>query len=70
MRLFYDFFTADDSAYFFDELFDALPWKQRSDVKNGETYLQPRLTAWFGDHGYKYSGVVHQPQPNVIIVLK
>ena len=65
VRLFNDFFNSSDSKYFYEELFNKLPWKQRSDVKNGESYLQPRLTAWYGDHGYKYSGVIHKADPNV-----
>lgn len=43
----------------FDELYHGLAWRQRSDFKNGEKYLQPRLTAWYGDHPYSYSGVTH-----------
>lgn len=41
----------------FDQLFEECPWRQRSDSYNGEQYLQPRLTAWFGDLPYSYSGV-------------
>lgn len=44
----------------YDELYHGLPWRQRSDMKNGEKYLQPRLTAWYGDHPYSYSGITHE----------
>lgn len=33
-----------------------LPWRQGYDKKNGVSYNQPRLTAWFGDLPYSYSG--------------
>ena len=49
----------------FHDLNAELPWRQRSDVKNGEEYLQPRLTAWFGEHPYSYSGVTHESRTEV-----
>lgn len=61
LRFFPDFIERKQADAIFEDLFHELPWRQRSDVKNGESYLQPRLTAWYGDHGYKYSGVKHEP---------
>lgn len=60
LRLFPAFLDPKEADWMFTELHHELPWRQRSDVKNGEEYLQPRLTAWFGDHSYSYSGVTHE----------
>jgi alkylated DNA repair dioxygenase AlkB len=35
---------------------DELPWEQREIVLFGRRILQPRLIAWAGDVGYRYSG--------------
>ncbi|XP_045198242.2 alpha-ketoglutarate-dependent dioxygenase alkB homolog 3-like [Mercenaria mercenaria] len=59
LRFFPDFLDPKNADQMYEELFHGLPWRQRSDVKNGEKYLQPRLTAWYGDHPYRYSGVTH-----------
>ena len=42
---------------------DEIPWKQKTgcDKVTGEDYLQARLTAWFGEHTYSYSGITQQP---------
>ena len=60
LRFFPVFFDPKEAEWMFKELHDELPWRQRSDVKNGEEYLQPRLTAWFGEHPYSYAGVTHE----------
>ena len=60
IRLFPGFIGSEECEQVYEDLFSELPWRQRSDVKNGETYLQPRFTAWFGDHPYSYSGVRHE----------
>ena len=44
----------------FEQLFHNVPWRQRSVIIKGESYLMPRLTAWFGDQPYSYSGVTHE----------
>lgn len=60
LRFFPAFFDPKEADWMFTELHQEIPWRQRSDVKNGEEYLQPRLTAWFGDYPYSYSGVTHE----------
>ena len=35
---------------------DEPPWEQREIVLFGRRILQPRLIAWAGDVGYRYSG--------------
>lgn len=60
LRFFPEFLDLEKANAIFDDLYHGLPWKQRSDVKHGEMYLQPRLTAWYGEHPYSYSGVRHE----------
>src|SRR5215468_4424301 len=42
---------------------DDLPWEQREIVLFGRRILQPRLIAWAGDVGYRYSGQTLEPRP-------
>ena len=63
VKLFHNFLDDDWSNRLFDELNEHVPWEQKSDVKNGVRYLQPRVVAWYGDMGYSYSGVNHPPRP-------
>lgn len=65
LRFFPNFAAPKEADVMFDILFHELPWRQRSDVKNGEKYLQPRLTAWYGDFPYSYSGVTHEAHTDV-----
>lgn len=47
------------------ELIAAVPWREEAIVLRGTHYIQPRLIAWYGDPGarYTYSGVMHVPLP-------
>jgi alkylated DNA repair dioxygenase AlkB len=38
-------------------------WRAESVTLWGKSMLQPRLTAWHGDVGYRYSGLTLAPQP-------
>jgi alkylated DNA repair dioxygenase AlkB len=40
-----------------------LTWEQREIVLFGRRILQPRLIAWAGDLGYRYSGQTLEPRP-------
>ena len=44
-------------------LINEVPWKAEQIVMWGKTFLQPRLTAWYGDSGksYTYSGIHLNP---------
>jgi alkylated DNA repair dioxygenase AlkB len=42
---------------------DELAWEQRVIVLFGRRVLQPRLIAWAGDLGYRYSGQTLEPRP-------
>ena len=39
------------------------PWRADTVVVYGKRYLQPRLTAWYGEASYTYSGLTLQPLP-------
>ena len=53
-------------------LIDDTPWRQESVVVWGKTYLQPRLTAWYGDPDsyYTYSGITLTPIPWTDLLLE
>ncbi|QJD99945.1 alpha-ketoglutarate-dependent dioxygenase AlkB [Massilia forsythiae] len=38
-------------------------WRADTIVVYGKRYLQPRLTAWYGEAAYTYSGLTLQPAP-------
>ncbi|KAK6172777.1 hypothetical protein SNE40_016370 [Patella caerulea] len=61
LRFFPDFLQREEADGYFAELYESLPWKQTTSVKNGISYIQPRLTAWIGDLPYTYSGITHHP---------
>jgi alkylated DNA repair dioxygenase AlkB len=42
---------------------DELDWEQREIVLFGRRIVQPRLIAWAGDLGYRYSGQTLEPRP-------
>ncbi len=42
-------------------LTDGVDWHQEQASLFGRKIPLPRLTAWYGDHGYRYSGIDHQP---------
>jgi alkylated DNA repair dioxygenase AlkB len=46
-------------------------WRQDTIVVWGKTYQQPRLVAWYGDHGsdYTYSGIRLSPTPWTELLL-
>jgi len=51
--------TADVLA----QLIRDTPWRADTIVVYGKRYLQPRLTAWYGEASYTYSGLTLQPMP-------
>lgn len=44
-----------------DALVDELEWREESVTLFGRTMAVPRLTAWYGDWAYSYSGITHIP---------
>ena len=46
------------------------PWREESVVVYGKRHLQPRLTAWYGDTSYTYSGLRLEPLPWTALLLE
>ena len=55
--------SADEADEALAALRDELTWEQREIVLFGRPILQPRLIAWAGDLGYRYSGQTLEPRP-------
>jgi len=51
-----------------DELRGAIEWAQRSVRVFGKVHPQPRLTRWYGEAPYKYSGLMWEPSQMPAIV--
>ena len=51
-----------DSDSLFKELYNDIPWEQRSIHIAGVERQQPRLISWHGDHAYTYSGLRLAPK--------
>lgn len=60
IQLLHNFIEQSECDWIFEQLSNEVPWKQQPVTKAGLTYLQPRLTAWFGEHPYAYSGISHE----------
>lgn len=58
-------FTPAEADELFADLRDGIGWRQEEVVIFGRARLVPRLVAWHGDPGarYTYSGVAHEPLP-------
>ena len=52
-----------DYAQLLAQLIADSAWRQDEVTLFGKTYLQPRLSAWYGDQAYSYSGLQLQPRP-------
>jgi len=53
-------------------LIDETPWRQESVIVWGKRHMQPRLIAWYGDAGrrYSYSGIDLSPLPWTHLLLR
>ena len=56
-------FGASESAEHLDALVRELRWEEQRFAIYGREMAMPRLIAMYGPAGYRYSGVVHPPQP-------
>lgn len=54
---------AEEADEILSALRDELAWEQREIVLFGRKILQPRLIAWAGELGYRYSGQTLEPRP-------
>ena len=54
-----------DGVTVLDQLIAEVPWRQENILVWGKMYRQPRLVAWYGDEGskYTYSGITLNPIP-------
>ena len=57
------------NAAIFERLLRETPWREESVVVYGKRHLQPRLTAWYGDASYTYSGLRLEPLPWTALLL-
>jgi alkylated DNA repair dioxygenase AlkB len=51
-------------------LIDTMPWRIETARMFGREMPVPRMTAWFGDAAYTYSGICHRPAPFPAIVQR
>ena len=58
------------NAEIFERLLIETPWREESVVVYGKRHLQPRLTAWYGDASYTYSGLRLEPLPWTALLLE
>lgn len=65
VRLMQAFYRQPQSTQLMNRLLEEIDWRQEKITLWGKEHLQPRLSAWYGDAGsrYSYSGVVLAPQP-------
>jgi alkylated DNA repair dioxygenase AlkB len=56
----------------YDDVHSAVDWVQRSVTVYGKTHPQPRLTKWYGEVPYLYSGLTWEPaaMPQVIQTIR
>lgn len=65
VRFMQGFYRPPLSAQYMDDLLEEIAWREEKIRLWGKEYMQPRLSAWYGDTGssYTYSGVVLDPHP-------
>jgi alkylated DNA repair dioxygenase AlkB len=52
-----------DSATLLQRLLEETDWRAETITLWGKPVQQPRLSAWYGDARYSYSGIMLEPQP-------
>ncbi|MPV86619.1 alpha-ketoglutarate-dependent dioxygenase AlkB family protein [Ostreibacterium oceani] len=55
------YIPTDSADELFDQLKQSVNWQQCRVRVYGKYHLTPRLSAWYGDKGYTYSGLYHAP---------
>jgi alkylated DNA repair dioxygenase AlkB len=56
-------FERAEADALFEKLLREIEWRQEPIVIFGKRVMQPRLTAWYGEREYTYSGITLQPLP-------
>ena len=64
------FFDATQSQFYLQELLQQINWKQESIKLFGKETAMPRLTAWYGEKAYTYSGLENKPAPWIPVLLQ
>ncbi|SIT89902.1 alpha-ketoglutarate-dependent dioxygenase AlkB family protein [Pontibacter indicus] len=64
------FFTKAESDLYLQRLTEEVAWQQEEIRMFGKQLPLPRLTAWYGDKGYTYSGLYNAPQPWLPVLLE
>ncbi len=72
VRLIEDALSEADADHTFDILMKTVDWRQERAVLFGRRIPVPRLTAWYGERAYGYSGIRHEarPLPPPLLALK
>ncbi|MGD8421663.1 MAG: alpha-ketoglutarate-dependent dioxygenase AlkB [Gammaproteobacteria bacterium] len=60
----------DDYVTLLHRLIADSAWRQERITVYGKPYLQPRLSAWYGDLSYRYSGIRLEPLPWTPLLLE
>lgn len=65
IRYYPSFYSSEEATDYFETLLSGIEWQQDDIKLFGKTYLQPRLTALYGDMNslYTYSGITMFPKP-------
>ncbi len=64
-----DFYHSDEALVLFNELRWEIGWEHKAISLYGKNVLQPRLTAYYGDLPYSYSGSVQEAKSDWPISL-
>ena len=59
-----------DERILMQRLIDECAWRQEQITVYGKPYLQPRLSAWYGDLSYGYSGIRLEPRGWTPLLLR
>jgi alkylated DNA repair dioxygenase AlkB len=57
------FFSEEQSHHFLTKLSQEINWDQNPVKIFGKTFLEPRLSAYYGEKPYHYSGFTREPLP-------
>nr|XP_002119223.1 alpha-ketoglutarate-dependent dioxygenase alkB homolog 3 [Ciona intestinalis] len=64
IAFFPNFLEKSDADWMLETLKNEVQWEHRRNLKYGPNSMEPRLTAWFSEFSYSYSGVVQPPNPH------
>ena len=63
LTIFYRVDLCTPYAELLSHLVQQTKWRQERIRVYGKPYMQPRLSAWYGDKSYRYSGIQLEPMP-------